>query len=316
MNQKNMKIYLVKVKNIGAIVAGSFSIITLLFKLWAFQEYYLIFEKFLSFIEGDFVILFTIVITLFEFVSAIFLILRRKLVLFSIIQIVIYLFYIGIILTEKMTGRLLSSQFMRILDMPLELNAQIVFTLVLLNILFMVFFLEYVGKESKFNFIQVSISFMLIIYFQYSLLNIFYNNNSTKEDLSKELVSILYAKHLINYNHNYLLYVLSLNDFNCPLCYDDFILAVRFYDNKKDYKKIFAINSYGERDNNIEKRLSKWAKRNKLNGEIILLNDETDEIAEYIKSNLMIISKGGNINKIIEFPLEENTKNIMLNISN
>ncbi|MBI5808544.1 MAG: DoxX family protein [Ignavibacteriales bacterium] len=254
------------------------------------------------------------------------LLVRYKLAISSFAISVLLTFFIGILMFESMTGSSIRCNCFGGLNISFPSKVQIVIDLIMLNGLIAVNFLHAKNliPVIKNNWISWVAPALVVVILEILLIKSVWNPNikSKSEDVSLLLSFVSQQNHtaIENQSAKKTFFLMSFYDFNCPLCYDDFLALSDSLQSKK-YKNVNVIYLFERKSLAVESldstRLETWKDVNSIHFPVLLADNKLFEDYSIRKSSILILDENNQLVIKDQFPVgKEKRTNILHYLSN
>lgn len=240
-----------------------------------------------------------------ELSAGVALVARYKTVLAGLLLFLMMCVFIWILSVAIMQGREIQCHCFGILNLRLSNRWEMILDLSLLNLLAVavVFSARLKPDQPQRNPVFSAVFIILFLFVQYAVLGAFLTDNKNGRAV-QGAAAVLNAETLstgfANFRKgNRLLFLLEFSDFNCPPCFDDFIILCEEVKGKfpsADSSRYFLMFRRGVvADPGNPGRLNQWLRGNGLNFPAGVGPDSLFERPKFEKSRVMVISPSGRL---------------------
>jgi len=293
-------------------IIGCVFLISSLSKLFILQNFSQTVSNFIPFL-GVYSYLVAVLAISFEFILGVLLLFRYKVELVSKLLSLLLTFFIGLLISDIILGNSTSCNCFGGLGITFSNFTQMIIDLALLSGLLLTIYLSDKSSNdiSKFSAIP---SFLFIFLIGTSLLILAYRSDKKAEMANfykvGNFIDVKFEK-----NKKNVLFLMSFTDFNCPLCYDDFVaLADSLERNVYDSINVhyFFKSNLADMDILDSLRFERWKEVNNITKHLTLLDDKVYEENKINKSSVFVTDEKENIFFQGEFPINESNRKRVL----
>lgn len=305
-------------------IIGLVFIISGISKLFVFKSFVMTVAKFLPFLMQHSTYIAGTVIFL-EISLGLLMLIRYRLLFASAALSILLTFFIGLLMYEAITGNSIRCNCFGGLNISFPNKVQILIDLVLLNGLILINFLHaktplILEKRKQYSWVIPSV---IIIFVEFALIKSVWIDRPGKniEDTS-QILSFVSARNvalLSKKQAKSAIFLISFYDFNCPLCYDDFLaLSDSIQKSTKNINVVYLFEKKSLLAESLDStRLETWKKVNNINSPAFLVKDKFFEDNSIKKSSIIILDDKKGLFVKGEFPIgEEKRHHILTFLSN
>lgn len=289
-------------------------------KILVFKSFSITVMRFLPFFS-KITYLIAIFVIILEISLGFMLLIRYKLAFTSFALSILLTFFIGILMYEVMTGISIRCNCFGGLNISFPPKTQMIIDIILLNCLIILFLIHTKGHTllNKKEWIAWIIPVLFLMILEILLIKSAWSTNriSNTGTVSFLLSFVTSQNHaeLENKFAKKVFFLVSFYDFNCPLCYDDFLeLSDSLKSNK--YRNVYITYLFEKLSLNTESmdslRLQIWKETNEIHSPVLLVDNKLFQDYKIRKSLVLILNEKNQLLIKKEFPIgAEARKNIL-----
>lgn len=294
-------------------------------KLLVVNSFQMTITKFLPFLFTYSSVIAYLVIIL-ELVLGLLLFFRYKLLATSAALSVLLTFFIGILMYESMTGNSIRCNCFGGFNLSFPAKIQILIDFLLINGLLIVGYLEkdvsHINKKYGWHNWVIPILFLLLVEAAVSKTVWFERPINNTKDISelKRVIAKRKMPFVSNGSTRSVIFLISFYDFNCPLCYDDFV-SISDSLQKQEKNKTNILYLFEKESATSESldstRLEAWKVVNRINSPVYLVKNDLFRHLFIRKSSVIVLDSNEELFTKREFPIGiDGRKEILAYLSN